>query len=95
MARTPKLDSLAAHRRRLDDLDQRLMELILERAVAVRAVARLKRTAGQPLIDPDREAEIIDALRARAAGQLPDVELDNFIDALRELMQGVVEEPEH
>ncbi|TPW06464.1 MAG: chorismate mutase [bacterium] len=90
-----KPESLEDRRRRIDDLDRRLMEILLERATLVRAIAREKRATGIDLIDPDREDEIMDHLHSLGAGQLPEPELDQVIDALRELMQMVAEEPEH
>lgn len=86
---------VADQRRRLDDLDRRIIDLIVERAAVVRAVARVKRTVAMDIIDVARETEIVELLRERAAGRLPEDELDNFIDALRELMQGVAMEREH
>jgi chorismate mutase/prephenate dehydratase len=88
-------DQLAEHRRRLDDLDRRLMDLVVERAAEVRAVARLKRSVSNEIVDVERETEIVERLRERAAGRLPEDELDNYIDALRELMQCVAMEREH
>ncbi|HEX7878503.1 MAG TPA: chorismate mutase [Candidatus Eisenbacteria bacterium] len=82
-------------RRRLDDLDRRIIDLVVERASVVRSVARVKRTVAMDIIDVARETEIVELLRERAAGRLPEDELDNFIDALRELMQGVAMEREH
>lgn len=91
----PKPESLEEQRRRIDDLDRRLMELLLSRATLVRAIARQKRALGLEIIDEDREDEIMDRLHSMAAGQLPEPELDQYIDSLRELMQMVAEEPEH
>jgi chorismate mutase len=88
-------DPVADGRRRLDDLDRRLMDLVVERAAEVRTMSRLKRSLGIDIVDVSRETEIVEALRERAAGRLPEDELDNFIDALRELMQGVALEREH
>ena len=90
-----KPESLEERRRQIDDLDQRLMAILLERAILVRAIARQKRSMGLEIIDPEREDEIMDRLHALGAGQLPEPELDQVIDALRELMQMVAEEPEH
>ena len=52
----PNLDEL---RRRLDAIDDRLHDLILERAAVVESVAALKQSTGQPSLRPGREAEIL------------------------------------
>ena len=91
----PKPESLEDRRRLIDDLDTRLMQILLDRAILVRAIARQKRGQGLEVIDLEREDEIMERMHAMAAGQLPEPELDQFIDSLRELMQMVAEEPEH
>lgn len=65
-----ELDDL---RRTVDRLDEAMVDLLVERLGAVRAIADLKRrtTTGQPAIRPGREAVILRRLVARAGEGFP------------------------
>jgi len=54
-------------RRRLDELDGRLLELIAERQRTSREIAKVKRATGYPTRDYGREREVILGARQRAA----------------------------
>ena len=58
------------HRRRIDDLDDKILALLDERAHVVSDVARSKRDANLPTYDPDRERQVLDRLASRA-GRFP------------------------
>lgn len=51
--------SLDAWRVLLDKKDSDLMQLITERTAMAKVIGQLKRQAGLPAIDPEREIEII------------------------------------
>jgi chorismate mutase/prephenate dehydratase len=68
MSDPPSLDQL---RRRLDGIDDRLHDLILERASVIESVNALKRSSGQPALRPGREAQILRRLAARHGGPFP------------------------
>jgi chorismate mutase/prephenate dehydratase len=53
-------------RKTLDDLDDRILKLLNERAGVVGEVARVKREANLPTYDPERERLVLDRLAARA-----------------------------
>lgn len=65
-----ELDDL---RRAVDRLDEAMVDLLVERLGAVRAIADIKRrtTTGQPAIRPGREAVILRRLVARAGDGFP------------------------
>jgi chorismate mutase/prephenate dehydrogenase len=62
-------------RRHLDQLDERLLQIIAERQATSREIARVKRATGFPTRDYRREREVILGARAQAAtiGVSPDV----------------------
>ena len=62
---------LAELRRRLDEIDDRMHDLLIERAEIVSLVAATKRTGDQPAFQPAREAEIIRRLVGRHRGSFP------------------------
>jgi chorismate mutase len=61
---------LAACRSAIEELDQRIIALLAERVALGQRTAGLKRTAGLPILDPQREAEVIRraVVAARAKG---------------------------
>ena len=61
---------LDAIRARIDEVDERLVRLIDQRAALVREAAALKAARGAPLLDPAREEAIL--RRAAALAALPE-----------------------
>ncbi|MEB2313148.1 MAG: chorismate mutase [Polyangiaceae bacterium] len=59
-------DELLELRRRIDELDRALLELVAERVRAVLAVGEVKRARGLAVYDPERERAILERLAARA-----------------------------
>jgi chorismate mutase/prephenate dehydratase len=72
-------------RRRIDEVDSRLVAMLNERAQLVVEVGRCKRGSGTPIYAPHREAEVLNRVLQRNQGPLP----DRTIEAVyRELMSG-------
>jgi len=69
MSSTPS--DLKGLRRRLDEIDDRLHDLLMDRAEIVSMVAASKKGGNQPAFQPGREAEIIRRLVARHHGAFP------------------------
>jgi len=64
----PSLDEL---RRRLDAVDDRIHDLIVERAGVVESIGALKQSTGQPPFRPGRVAAILRRVAARHRGPFP------------------------
>jgi len=62
---------IAALREQIDALDAEMLALVNRRASVAQAIGELKRADGSPAFRPDREAAVIDGLKARNAGPLP------------------------
>lgn len=58
----------------IQEIDARIVELLAERTALARRTAGLKRTLGLPILDPQREAEVIRGAAARARGAGLDAE---------------------
>jgi chorismate mutase / prephenate dehydratase len=65
------LPTLADLRRRIDELDDALHDVLVERAAVVESVGRLKRVDATPPLRPGREAQILRRLLARHRGAFP------------------------
>jgi chorismate mutase/prephenate dehydratase len=62
--------ALDDHRRQIDEIDDKILALLEDRARVVADVARAKRDSSLPTYDPDRERQVLDRLAARA-GRFP------------------------
>jgi len=62
---------LDALRQRIDAVDDRLHDLLIERAALIEAVASVKRSGEVPPFRPGREAQILRRLVARHRGRFP------------------------
>lgn len=78
-------DPLGELRARIDALDEQLIALISERGHLAAEIGRIKALAGTPVYAADREAVILQRLRARNPGPFPDSVLQAVY---RELMSG-------
>jgi chorismate mutase-like protein len=79
-------EELAAYRDQIDSLDQRIVELIQERARVVEKVGSIKREAHLPVTVPGREQQVIEKAQELAkAGPLPS-------EAVGRIYQKLVEE---
>src|SRR5690349_17316000 len=65
---TPSLDDL---RRRIDEIDDGLHDLLIKRAEIVEAVAARKQLDSAPALRPGREAKILRCLLGRHSGHFP------------------------
>jgi chorismate mutase/prephenate dehydratase len=85
MSRTPS--DLQHLRRRLDEIDDRLQDLLIDRAEIVAVVAASKKNGNQPAFQPAREAEIIRRLVGRHHGAFP---IATLVRMWREMLAATV-----
>ncbi len=72
-------------RGRIDALNEKLVELLHERARCALAIAALKKEMGLPIHDPQRERAVLENVVQHGRGPLPD-------DALRRIFACIMEE---
>jgi chorismate mutase len=76
-------------RQRIDALDKQLVELLNERANCALEVGHRKEEIGQPVYQPDREAEVLANVRAANHGPLDNAAItrlfERIIDEARRL----------
>jgi len=78
-------EELAELRRKIDELDKKIVELLSERARVVVQVGKAKRVGGTPTYAPDREQAILQRISELNTGPLPQKTLRAIY---RELMSG-------
>lgn len=78
-------------RKRIDELDTQLVDLLNQRAKAAILVGHLKAATSLPVYEPAREKVVFENVRARNKGPLPDIELvhiyERIIDVMRALQR--------
>jgi len=84
MSRTVPLEDL---RRRIDEIDDQIHDLLMRRAEVVEAIGNSKKSENAPVLRPGREARILRRLVARHRGRFPRSVL---VRLWRELLSGTV-----
>ncbi len=83
--------SLDEHRKAIDALDQKLVELLNERARHAQEIGKIKTAEGDVVYKPDREQQVLDRVCGANAGPFPHESLRNIyreiISATRALEQ--------
>jgi chorismate mutase len=77
--------SLADWRRRIDEIDRKLVELLNERSKCALEIGKLKQQANLPLYQPDREKEVLENAEHNNHGPLTDA-------AIRRLFERIIDE---
>lgn len=88
------LPELTELRRAIDEVDQRILELVAERVRLVLAVGELKRMRELPVYDPERERNMLERLARQAEPPLDATTVrrifERLIDESRRLEQHYV-----
>ncbi len=69
-------------RRRIDGIDEKLVELLNQRARAAAAIGKLKRAASEPVYQPQRENEVLEQVQKLNAGPLSDEQLKRLFKCI-------------
>ena len=77
--------NMADWRRRIDELDKKLVELLNERSRCALEIGKLKQAAKLPLYQPERENEVLANAEANNPGPLTDA-------AIRRLFERIIDE---
>ena len=84
MARNSAMN-LRDWRRRIDEIDKKLVELLNERSRCALEIGKLKQAAKIPLYQPDRENEVLANAESNNSGPLTDA-------AIRRLFERIIDE---
>jgi chorismate mutase len=77
--------NLSEWRRRMDEIDKKLVELLNERSQCALEVGRIKQAAGMPIYQPARENEVLSNVARNNKGPLSDA-------AIRRLFERIIDE---
>ncbi len=80
---------IADWRKKIDEMDIRLVELLNERARAAQEIGKLKRNTNLPIYEPDREKTIFENVRKVNRGPLPEHELRHVYERIIDVMRNI------
>lgn len=76
-------------RKKIDAIDLQIVALINERAMAARAIGKLKNATDLPVYEPNRERIVFEKVRAANKGPLPDIELQHIYERIIDVMRAL------
>ncbi len=79
-------------RKKIDEVDRKLVELLSERARAAVAIGKLKRDTSMPIYEPDRERVVFDNVQGANAGPLPGRDLVRIYERIIDVMRNIQKE---
>jgi chorismate mutase-like protein len=91
MSRKAGMEQLADCRRRIDDVDVRLLALLNERTAIVEEIGRVKQELDLPIYEPKREDDVYRNVLANNRGPLPAEAVqrvfERIIDEMRQVQR--------
>jgi chorismate mutase len=86
---TGTLMDIADWRKKIDELDRQIVELVNARAHAAHEIGKLKRNTSMPIYEPEREKTIFENVRRANRGPLPDNELRQVYERIIDVMRNI------
>ncbi|HWJ49011.1 MAG TPA: chorismate mutase [Candidatus Udaeobacter sp.] len=88
----PKIMDIEDWRKKIDDLDRKLVALLCERAQAAVAIGKLKRDTSLPIYEPDRERVVFENVQAANRGPLQGRDLVRIYERIIDVMRNIQKE---
>lgn len=80
---------IADWRKKIDEIDRRLVDLLNERAEAAHEIGKLKRNTSMPIYEPEREKRIFENVQRANHGPLPNGELRTVYERIIDVMRNI------
>jgi chorismate mutase-like protein len=80
---------IADWRKKIDDLDSKLVDLLNQRARCAQEIGRLKRGTNSPIYEPEREKVIYENVHRYNHGPLADRDLTTIYERLIDVMRKI------
>ena len=74
-------------RKKIDEIDRKLVELLNERARAAREIGKLKQDTKLPIYEPERENAILEHVREISQGPISHADLVSVFQRIIEIMR--------
>ena len=79
-------------RKKIDELDRKLVALLSERARAAVEIGKLKRDTSMPIYEPDRERIVFENVQKANPGPLPGRDLVRIYERIMDVMRNIQKE---
>jgi len=79
-------------RKKIDEFDRQLVELLSERARAAVEIGRLKRDTSLPIYEPERERIVFENVQKMNRGPLPERDLVRIFERIMDVMRNIQKE---
>ena len=79
-------------RKKIDELDGKLVALLSERARAAQEIGKLKRNTNMPIYEPDREGIVFANVQKMNQGPLPGRDLVRIYERIMDVMRNIQKE---
>jgi chorismate mutase len=79
-------------RKKIDEVDRKLVALLSERAQAAAEIGKLKRNTSMPIYEPDRERVVFENVQAANPGPLPGRDLVRIYERIIDVMRNIQKE---
>jgi chorismate mutase len=79
-------------RKKIDELDRKLVALLSERARAAVEIGKLKRDTSMPIYEPDRERIVFENVQRVNPGPLPGRDLVRIYERIMDVMRNIQKE---
>ena len=76
-------------RKKIDELDRKLVGLLNQRAAAAIEIGRLKRNTDLPIYEPDREREVVTNAQKCSGGPLVGQDLARIFERIMDVMRNI------
>jgi len=90
---------IADWRKKIDEIDQQLVEILNRRAEAAQEIGRLKRRSSMPIYEPDRERIVLERVQQGNRGPLEHRHLiqiyERIVDVMPNIQKEELVQPDH
>jgi chorismate mutase len=83
---------IADWRKKIDEIDQQLVEILNRRAAAAQEIGRLKRRSELPIYEPDRERIVLAQVQESNRGPLHHRHLIQIYERIMDVMRNIQKE---
>jgi len=80
---------IADWRKKIDEIDQKLVEILNQRAQAAQEIGRLKRKTSMPIYEPDRERIVLEQVGEQNRGPLEHRHLIQIYERIMDVMRNI------
>jgi chorismate mutase len=80
---------ISGWRKKIDELDRKLVDLLNQRAAAAVEIGRLKRNTDLPIYEPEREREVIANAQKANTGPLAARDMAQIFERIMDVMRSI------